>query len=370
MGSLSDTQATQPDAAFWRSQLRLSILVVIGETAVVMGYLAVTPRGQHRIVLWIMAVVFLVLGLCRIAFVPHAASVDKLRLPFSFVWAVTTIAVIAAATMLDGSLDSPLRSLLIVPVVFAGLLYPPGLVVATSLVAIAAATLVTTTDPGIGVEWHYVVIDFAVLVGVGLCSWIASLGRSRSQREAERLNHELVVLATTDPLTQCLNRRSFEERCEVEFARAVRHNRELTFMMIDVDKFKEINDSRGHVVGDRALANLGAVLDRTSRAGDVIGRLGGDEFAVLMPDTDTQGAISRARRIRKELRGGPVGPMAVSFGVSERGAEITTAPDLYAAADRALYVAKRQGGDRLAAPREVDPSQYQTVELALARAHA
>jgi diguanylate cyclase (GGDEF)-like protein len=326
------------------------MVVVMAETAVVMGYLAVTPHGQHRIALWAMAVAFLVIGACRIALVPRAASVEKLRLRFSFGWAVTTIALIATATMLDGSLNSPLRSLLIVPVVFAGLLYPPPWVIATSLVAVAAATLVTTTDPGIGVEWHFVIIDFAVLVGVGLCSWIASLGRSRMQREAEQLHRELVVLATTDPLTQCLNRRSFEDGCEVEFARAVRHGRELAFMMIDVDKFKEINDSRGHVVGDRALANLGAVLARTSRAGDVIGRLGGDEFAILMPDTDVQGAVSRARRIREVLRSSPVGSMAVSFGVSERDNETTTVPDLYTAADQALYVAKREGGDRVVGP--------------------
>lgn len=261
------------------------------------------------------------------------------------------------------ALDSPLRSLLIVPVVFAGLLYPPAYVVGTALAATLGPIAVTTTDPGVVVEWHFVMIGFAVLVGVGLCSLVASIGRMHLHGEADRLNAELKVLATTDPLTGCLNRRSFDAVCRSEAARALRHARKLTLMMVDVDKQKRINDTGGHAAGDHALTNIGAALMQTSRAGDAVARLGGDEFASLTPDADPAGAIDRGRRIRSELQRVPDIELMFSCGVCDVNSERTTLAGLSEVADHALYAAKRAGGDAVARPCDEDSALLETIQM-------
>lgn len=159
------------------------------------------------------------------------------------------------------------------------------------------------------------------------------------------------TVARTDPLTQLLNRRSFEEHFRREWAEAVRHDRPLACVMIDLDFFKAINDRYGHVVGDEALKLIAGVIASQTRPGDVLCRYGGEEFCVLLPGADELAAAQWAERVRQTIANNPLGVgsaqvvMTASFGVAERdGAR----PDeLIKSADRALRDAKGLGRNRV-----------------------
>jgi diguanylate cyclase (GGDEF)-like protein len=332
---------------FWLLQTRVALLVVLAETAIVMGYLAATPHGGHRFGIWIIASSCFALGMVSLFILVPIQAARSWRVRISLAWSVATCIVIASVTALDGSLSSPLRSLLVIPVAFAGLMLPPASVAITSLTAIFAASIVSATDPDVGSEWPGLLIDFSVLIGIAAISFAASLGRTRLQNEANRLTKELADRATIDELTGCLTRRAFDEQSEIEVARSIRSGRPLAYIMIDVDKLKRINDMGGHAAGDRALASVGQILRRVSRAGDVVGRLGGDEFAILMPDGDPEGMIDLVRRIRRELSASETDLPTLSYGGATLQAKTSSLVVLREDADSALYEAKRSGRDRI-----------------------
>jgi diguanylate cyclase (GGDEF)-like protein len=128
----------------------------------------------------------------------------------------------------------------------------------------------------------------------------------------------------------------------------MRHDRSLSLMMIDVDRFKSVNDTYGHVVGDRVLAAVGAVLRTDVRTFDMVGRLGGDEFAVVLPDTEPSDAVALAERIRRDLRGSVEVPVTISAGVSGLDRSVPTVEQMFDDADFALYEVKRTGRDAVA----------------------
>ncbi|WP_217915683.1 diguanylate cyclase [Miltoncostaea marina] len=158
---------------------------------------------------------------------------------------------------------------------------------------------------------------------------------------------ELARRAATDPLTGLLNRGVFEERLAEETARARRHGRDLALAIVDLDRFKDVNDLHGHVVGDAVLRETARRLASRAREGDVVARLGGEEFGWLMPETDGMEAWQAAERARAAIAGAPfpeVGRVTLSGGVCEL-ARAEDALDLYRRADTALYWAKRNGRD-------------------------
>lgn len=137
--------------------------------------------------------------------------------------------------------------------------------------------------------------------------------------ELQQANAELERQATTDPLTQLLNRRGFEARAALALALAVRNARPLSVLSIDIDFFKRINDTYGHDVGDMVLQALARTLAERARDSDVLARYGGEEFVLLLPDTDAQGAKHMAEHLRQsiaDLHLAPVGHITVSIGVS------------------------------------------------------
>jgi diguanylate cyclase (GGDEF)-like protein len=154
----------------------------------------------------------------------------------------------------------------------------------------------------------------------------------------------LGALASRDSLTGALNRGAFEQRLNAELARAQRAATRVSLVVLDVDHFKRINDTDGHAAGDEALRAVGAAVLGAVRRSDVFGRLGGDEFAVVLPDTDADGAMVVAGKLRERM-----GELSASFGVAEAGANRHSARTLLAEADRALYEAKRAGRDRVVA---------------------
>ncbi len=174
----------------------------------------------------------------------------------------------------------------------------------------------------------------------------------RDITERMRLEGELRRIATTDELTGLLNRREFLERAEREFSRSLRYGSEMSVLLIDIDRFKNINDEYGHAAGDEALRKLARAGDSCVRATDIFGRLGGDEFAVLLLETAAPDAVELAERVRTamssielETERGMVS-FTVSIGVATRGEE-TSLDELISHADRSLYRAKRGGRDRV-----------------------
>ena len=161
--------------------------------------------------------------------------------------------------------------------------------------------------------------------------------------------------ATTDGLTSLLNRRSFDERLGEQVASAARHREPLSLLMLDIDRFKAVNDEFGHPAGDVALRFVADRIRRVLRAGDLAFRYGGEEFAVLLRKCDATGALAVYDRLRDELRQGPVDlgggttrVLTVSGGLATmESANAFRDADLVGRADAALYVAKNSGRDRL-----------------------
>lgn len=172
-------------------------------------------------------------------------------------------------------------------------------------------------------------------------------------RELKDLNEVLERLLHEDVLTGLHNRRHLVEALDREFKLARRHDSPLSALMIDIDHFKNVNDTHGHRIGDEVLVAVSKAMARCIRGTDVLSRYGGEEFCVILPMTPTEGAVETADRIRRaiaDLRvGAPDGEVAVtvSVGIAQILPEMSTGEDLINAADDALYRAKKAGRDRI-----------------------
>ncbi len=180
----------------------------------------------------------------------------------------------------------------------------------------------------------------------------------------QRMESDLIRRANVDHLTRVSNRRHFYELADLEFRRAQRTNQTVAFLVIDVDHFKQVNDTHGHAAGDEVLASLSADLSAGVRRIDVVGRIGGEEFAVLMPGATAERAAEVAERVRAKIassvyqfESGNVMP-TVSIGVADGDPWVERAEEVLARADLALYRAKNDGRDRV----EVAPTEPLTVE--------
>lgn len=173
-------------------------------------------------------------------------------------------------------------------------------------------------------------------------------------RVYNQVRGQLANMVLTDSLSGCSNRRGLEQELTRELARAVRSGREISMIALDVDFFKTVNDTFGHLAGDSVIREIGALLREAARGGDVVARTGGDEFMLLLPETSAAGAYRLAMRIRSDAAqhrfGGIDGkvPITVSVGiVADRVVDENIAHDLLSRADEALYSAKDAGRNRV-----------------------
>jgi diguanylate cyclase (GGDEF)-like protein len=172
--------------------------------------------------------------------------------------------------------------------------------------------------------------------------------------ERRTMLEKLELHANQDYLTGLSNRRHFLEQGEIELSRVQRYGEALSVFMLDIDHFKNINDTHGHKAGDTVLQQLSQVLRETLRTADIIGRMGGEEFAILLPETDLQEAAEIAERLREIvarrdviLEAGLPLHITVSIGVvtlKDKGVNLDILLNL---ADKALYQAKASGRNRV-----------------------
>jgi diguanylate cyclase (GGDEF)-like protein/PAS domain S-box-containing protein len=167
--------------------------------------------------------------------------------------------------------------------------------------------------------------------------------------ERHRHEAELERLATHDPLTGLPNRRLFSQRLDAEVASALRHGRPLAVALVDLDHFKQTNDTHGHLVGDRTLEEVSRRLEGVVRHGEMLARVGGEEFAWILPESDVDGALAAVERARDAVGArpfAPVGRLTISVGLAWLG-EGEAPVELYRRADGSLYEAKRLGRNRV-----------------------
>lgn len=186
---------------------------------------------------------------------------------------------------------------------------------------------------------------------------------TREETERHKREQQLADWASHDALTGATNRRAFGALADVELTRAQRLKHPLSFMLLDIDNFKRVNDNHGHDAGDAVLRELSQRLALCVRRPDYLVRLGGEEFGLLLPNTDTDGAYTAAERVRRMVEETPFQiesgtlPITVSVGVVSRPDNELDFEPLFKAADIALYRAKQNGRNQVQIAQTKD---YQT----------
>jgi diguanylate cyclase (GGDEF)-like protein len=171
----------------------------------------------------------------------------------------------------------------------------------------------------------------------------------KSRDETRLRVDELQVMATCDPLTGAVNRRAFMQKADLEFETAVREDRELCCVMVDIDHFKRVNDDHGHSMGDEVIRRLAQELISEWHDRELVCRYGGEEFCMLLTKTDAEAGVALASRLCRSIAAegfAPV-PVSASFGVSSLASEVSRFQDLLNQADRALYASKENGRNRV-----------------------
>jgi diguanylate cyclase (GGDEF)-like protein len=171
-----------------------------------------------------------------------------------------------------------------------------------------------------------------------------------------RLYRETLELSYTDPLTGVSNRRQLLQRLDQEHSHSVRFGDALSVLMLDIDRFKEVNDTHGHLVGDAVLKAMAQLLRRNVRKVDVVARYGGDEFCIVLPRVGRADALEVAEKLRRTVSfatlhapdGAPPLRSTISVGMATLGVDAHDVESLLRTADQALLEAKQLGRDRVA----------------------
>ena len=375
------------EIAVWQSSRRLGIALAVGVIGVLLDtfgvvhgriwpFLAVVPayiaivalitvaiertHRASRAMLVVLAVadvaaVFIIVGLVApLAFYPRALLLSLLAVQFTqmFFGRAPTLTVVGASVLAYAAL------------VFAA--WQRGLVVAWTEEGWLLALYVLVALHGMATQGSAnrrlaVLVD--LFAGAQRGDFSRTFVEERDHepdgitllgRAYNHLRSELATMVLSDTLTGCLNRRGFDQLLHHHVAAAVRRGGEIALLAIDIDHFKTINDTIGHLAGDAILRELADLLARSARAGDVVGRVGGEEFVVLLPGADNETAGVVAERIMETVRAHAFrtarGRQRVSVSIGIAAEQITDphiAGAIRARSDEALYVAKRLGRNRV-----------------------
>jgi diguanylate cyclase (GGDEF)-like protein len=362
-GSLDDYVRAETLRAVFRLAAFAPLVSLFTAGLVLVGLWRVTPRG--RLLLWLGAIVLL--SFARLAVLlaykrrPPPTS-QLIRWERAFLY-----------TLVGISLGWGGGALLIMPdsVTHEALIYFFLIGIAGSTIAsysaYSTACLLAITGLLVPVTvwfaWHDV-RELQVMALGGAIYLIAAIRATRTYgdfwRRSFRLSWEIHeahrladTLARTDELTGVSNRRAFMERGHHALEQARRYDRPLALVMLDIDRFKAINDTHGHAAGDRVLQAVGSLIQRAARTSDIPGRIGGEEFAVLLPETDEREAMALAERLRRDLAAvavshdGATIRFTCSFGVATRAPDVAVLDALLDRADAAMYRAKSEGRNRV-----------------------
>jgi diguanylate cyclase (GGDEF)-like protein len=238
------------------------------------------------------------------------------------------------------------------------------------IVGVMVPPILHFASVGDAVHWAiagFATLYFAVLIKGGGEVGDAFLDALRLRFDKERVIQELLVqqaianqarsdaehLARTDHLTGLNNRRAFYEAVSPVWSTALRSNRDVSLILLDIDHFKVLNDNYGHAFGDRVLGSVASVLEVSAREGDVVARWGGEEFILFLPETNLKSAMALAERLRasiSEMRidyGQTPLSITASFGVVQRAESCQSVDELTSRADKCLYQAKSEGRNRV-----------------------
>jgi diguanylate cyclase (GGDEF)-like protein/putative nucleotidyltransferase with HDIG domain len=304
-----------------------------------LAYAGVTWEQPHRALIAVVfgagfagGIVIALLPLERILRNPTVSDV------FFTTWSLFDIGLIAVAVAADGGARSPFTLLFLLPMVFAAVFYP-----LRTFFPVAAADVLSFLvvgdlygDPNLAyVAFVAACLAFAAV----LCAWQA--------QNHDRARDRLTRMSRTDPLTESLNRRGFEERVRAELDEASRTGRPFALVLLDLDNFKAVNDVHGHEAGDDLLCWVVEGMKQSVRTMDTVGRLGGDEFAVLAPGLTRDGAAKLGDRISSVL----AARIEVTIGIACYPVDGVVPDELQRRADRHLYDQKHGLPTRFAAGR-------------------
>jgi diguanylate cyclase (GGDEF)-like protein len=330
----------EPDESFLQFRersLRDGAWLTYVVTLVVAVYAVATWERPHRQVILLLLAGAVFAGLVVSKLPAPALMRSRWRETFFMVWTAADLALIGLVVASDGGDWSPLRATFFLPLFFAALSYPPRSVAATGALSVLA--YLSAAELGGHATGETAGVFSALLVTATVMGVSQAVNR-------ERQRGELATISRSDPLTGALNRRGFTERFAAELADHVRHDgRPLGLIVIDLDDFKRVNDTRGHAAGDDLLCDVARTLATDLRPSDVLGRLGGDEFAVLLPEAGPGELRAAAERLEQRL--GRIA--AASIGLAALPVDGLNAEDLHRAADADLYRTKQRRAERVAA---------------------
>ena len=286
-------------------------------------YLAVTWGAPHRRVMAAVAAVMLLSSILTFAAAGPIGR-SRMRVPLQMAGIGVTAAGCTLLAYYDGGVAGPLGALLPYSVLFYAVSTPPRVFAVSAVVSAVGFWLVAFTA-GAGPPGY----AFAYTIGIG---GIATLCMRYSAAMAS-LRRRLAELSRIDPLTGCLNRRGFDEHLGRVLAEADRSGTPAALLLVDLDRFKEINDTLGHQAGDELLVRTGRALAAELRGHDAVGRIGGDEFAVALSGVDRAGAVAVVARLRVAL----ADVTGASIGYASYPAEAANARGLTHLADERVY---------------------------------
>jgi diguanylate cyclase (GGDEF)-like protein len=268
-----------------------------------------------------------VLGAAGMSLLPWERIVrSRFREPAFLAWSLSNVVTIAIFVLIDHTSNSAMSLMFFIPIVFVSTTYPLRSVI---IVSVATSVAYFAVALAVGSTTDFVVMFAAVL----LCTALMGAWQARNH---DTVREELARMSRTDPLTGCLNRRGFEERAS-EAIRVARETGEpLAVILVDLDGFKQVNDTGGHAAGDAVLRQVTDRLAGATGPEDLIGRLGGDEFAVLLRGPGETVGESAAEKLESAL----AGVIRASVGVAIMPRHGTELDALIGWADRGLYETK------------------------------